>query len=195
MHHVFLFLHQLVISVSDNSIRICQASLRIFSAKQISDDFQSIVNDLSIVPIYSVKKKSDDQETSVANGCDILVATPDRLKEFIDNEKVDLSAVKHVVLDGIDQMSEAPAVDDVKKILKQVFTSGKCIEICQYWKLCSVDIFFCIEDETKPQLVVFSTTSPDTFRKLTKKYLSAEPVTINVAARETSADDEVNFLR
>lgn len=95
-----------------------------FVAKQISDDFQSIVNDLVVVPIFGGKKKSDDQETAVADGCDILVATPDRLKEFIDNEKVDLSTVKYFVLDEADQMLEEPIVDDVKKVLKQVFTSG-----------------------------------------------------------------------
>jgi len=104
------------------------------TTKQISDDFQSIVNDLSVVPIYSAKKKSDEQETAVANGCDILVATPDRLKEFIDNDKVDLSEVKHVIIDEIDRMLESNVVEDIKKILKHVFTS---------------------DNETKSQLIVF----------------------------------------
>ncbi len=82
------------------------------------------MNDLVVVPIYSIKKKSDDQETTVANGCDILVATPDRLKEFIDNEKVDLTEVKHVVLDEMDRMLESDVMENMKKILKHVFTSG-----------------------------------------------------------------------
>jgi superfamily II DNA/RNA helicase len=45
-------------------------------------------------------------------------------------------------------------------------------------------------------LVVFSETLSDSVRKLTKKYLSADVVTINLAAKsaqETSADDEVGF--
>ena len=71
--------------------------------------------------IYSGKKKSDNQETAVTNGCDILIATPDRLKEFIDEEKVDLSEIKHVVFDEIDQMLDT---DDVKKILKHSIQSG-----------------------------------------------------------------------
>jgi superfamily II DNA/RNA helicase len=95
-----------------------------FLAKQISDDFQSIVNDLSIATIFSTKKKSDDQETAIGNGCDILVATPDRLKEFIDDEKVDITEIKHVVLDEIDLMLDSPVIDDIKKILKSVFVSG-----------------------------------------------------------------------
>ncbi|CAF3338707.1 unnamed protein product [Rotaria sp. Silwood1] len=141
-------------------------------SKQISDDFQSIVNDLSIATIYSSKKKSDDQETAISNGCDILVATPDRLQEFIDNEKVDLSQIKHVVLDEIDRMLDSTVLDHIKTILKHIFTS---------------------DQETKAQLIVFSATMPDSVRKLTKKYLTKDFVTINLAERkteETSADDE-----
>jgi superfamily II DNA/RNA helicase len=96
-----------------------ETKLLIFLAKQISDDIQSIVNDLAIVTIFSAKKKSDNQETAIANGCDILIATPDRLKEFIDDEKVDLSEIKHVVLD------EVETDDDLKKILKHSIKSGK----------------------------------------------------------------------
>ncbi|CAF2874078.1 unnamed protein product [Rotaria sp. Silwood2] len=140
--------------------------------KQISDDFQSIVNDLSIATIYSTKKKSDDQETAISNGCDILVATPDRLKEFIDNDKIDLSEIKHVILDEIDRMLESTVIDHIKTILKHVFTS---------------------DQETKSQLIVFSATMPDSVRKLTKKYLTTDCVTINLAEKNTekaSADDK-----
>ncbi|CAF0929234.1 unnamed protein product [Rotaria sordida] len=140
--------------------------------KQISDDFQSIINDLSIVTIYSAKKKSDDQEKAISNGCDILVATPDRLKEFIDNEKIDLSQIKHVILDEIDRMLDSPAIDHIKTIFKHIFTS---------------------DQETKAQLIVFSGTMPDSVRKLTKKFLTTDYVTINLAKRntqETSADDD-----
>ncbi|CAF0964273.1 unnamed protein product [Rotaria sordida] len=140
--------------------------------KQISDDFQSIINDLSIVTIYSAKKKSDDQETAISNGCDILVATPDRLKEFIDNEKIDLSQIKHVILDEIDRMLDSPAIDHIKTIFKHIFKS---------------------DQETKAQLIVFSGTMPDSVRKLTKKFLTTDYVTINLAKKntqETSADDD-----
>jgi superfamily II DNA/RNA helicase len=96
----------------------------LYLAKQISDEFESFVNGLAVVAIYNAKKKSDAQETAVSNGCDILIATPDRLREFIDESKVDLSQVKHVVLDEMDDMLETNVIDDVKKILKNIFTSG-----------------------------------------------------------------------
>jgi len=53
-----------------------------------------------------------------------------------------------------------------------------------------------INQETKPQLVVLSKTLPDSVRKLTKKYLSADVVTINMAeknSQEASNSDEVKF--
>jgi len=138
--------------------------------KQISDDLQSIVNDLSIVPVYNnKKKKSDDQEAAILNGCDILVATPDRLKEFLENDKLDFSQVKHVILDGIDQMSDT---DDIKKILKQIVKS---------------------DEETKAQLIVFSGTMTDSVRKLVKKYLTNDVVTLDLVKGKTqkpSADDD-----
>ncbi len=57
-------------------------------------------------------------------------------------------------------------------------------------------LLFYIEQETKSQLIVFSETSPDSVRKLIKKYLTANFVTINLAdknTREGSADDEVKY--
>ncbi|CAF2035669.1 unnamed protein product [Rotaria magnacalcarata] len=142
------------------------------STKKVSDDFQSIVNDLSIATIFTTKKKSDDQETAITNGCDVLVATPDRLQEFINNEKVDLSQLKHVVINEIASMLDSPVIDHIKAILKSVFTSGQ---------------------ETKAQLIISSESISDTVRKITKKYLTNDAVTINMAeknAKEQSADDD-----
>ena len=93
--------------------------------KQISDDIQTITADLTVATIFSAKKKADTQEVAISNGCDFLIATPDRLNELVGSGKVDLTEVKHVVLDEMDQMLEAPAVDEVKKALKQVFQAGK----------------------------------------------------------------------
>jgi len=57
-------------------------------------------------------------------------------------------------------------------------------------------LIFYINQETKPQLVVLSNTLPDSVRKLTKKYLSTDVVTINMAEKnspEGSNSDEVKF--
>lgn len=94
-----------------------------FSAKQISDDFQSISTDLSVVTIYG-GKKYEDQENSIRNGCDVLVATPGRLKDIIDKKKLDLTKIKHVILDEVDRMLDMGFIDDVEEILGHMFTSS-----------------------------------------------------------------------
>lgn len=135
--------------------------------KTISDEFESLVNGLTVVGIFTSKKKSDDQETAISNGCDILIATPDRLREFLDQSKVDVSQLKHVVLDEIDRMLDASVLEDLKKILKNVFSS-----------------------DTKGQLIVFSESYPDSVRKLTKKYLADDHATISVTQNNKDADDD-----
>jgi ATP-dependent RNA helicase DDX21 len=131
--------------------------------KQISDDFQTIVNDLSVVTIYG-GKKYEDQENSIRNGCDILVATPGRLKDIVDKGRLDLTKVKHVILDEVDRMLDMGFIDDVEEILGHIFTSNR---------------------ETKPQFIVFSATMPNWVHKTTKKYMSKDFHTIDLVKGNT----------
>lgn len=48
----------------------------------------------------SVRSQGD----RLSRGCNILVATPGRLKQFIDESRVDLSQVRFFVLDEADRM-------------------------------------------------------------------------------------------
>ncbi|CAF4644031.1 unnamed protein product, partial [Rotaria magnacalcarata] len=57
-------------------------------------------------------------------------------------------------------MLDSPVIDHIKAILKSVFTSGQ---------------------ETKAQLIISSESISDTVRKITKKYLTNDAVTINMA--------------
>jgi len=112
------------------------------------------------------------------------------LKELIDNEKVDLSSVNHVVLDDVDQMLESETSENVKKVLKQTFSSGRFyFHTNEQQNKFNTNIQN-LDRENKAQLVVLSQTSPDSFRKLIKKYLSDEAVTVNLADDES---DEVRF--
>jgi superfamily II DNA/RNA helicase len=53
---------------------------------------------------------------------------------------------------------------------------------------------FHIDEETKAQLIIVSQTIPDSVRKLTKKYLTKDFVTIDLAKgnteEETAEDDD-----
>ena len=60
------------------------------------------------------------QMQKLARGVDILVATPGRLLDHIDQGTVDLSQVEILVLDEADRMLDMGFVRDVRRILKTV---------------------------------------------------------------------------
>lgn len=139
--------------------------------KQISDDFQSLVTNLSVVTIYG-GKKYEDQESSIRQGCDILVATPGRLKDIIEKGKLVLNQVKHVILDEVDRMLDMGFIDDVEEILGYIFKTDR---------------------EKKAQFIVFSATMPAWVYKTTKKYMSKDFLTVDLVqgnTQRTSANVE-----
>ncbi|CAF4346465.1 unnamed protein product [Rotaria sp. Silwood2] len=154
------------------NFNISKRTIKKLQAKQILDDFQSIVSDLSIVTIYG-GKKYDDQENSIRNDCDILVATRGRLKDIVDKGKLDLTKIKHVILDEVDRMLDMGFIDDVEEILEHIFTPNR---------------------ETKPQFIVFfSATMPDWVHKATKKYMPKDFILVDLVkgnTQKTSANVE-----
>ncbi|MCB8838118.1 DEAD/DEAH box helicase [Aurantimonas sp. VKM B-3413] len=57
------------------------------------------------------------QITTLARGIDIVIATPGRLLDLINQRAVSLSSVRHVVLDEADRMLDMGFVRDVMKIV------------------------------------------------------------------------------
>ncbi|MBC7981058.1 MAG: DEAD/DEAH box helicase [Armatimonadetes bacterium] len=57
------------------------------------------------------------QVSAMRSGVDILVATPGRLLDLIDQRHVDLSAVEFFVLDEVDRMLDMGFLRDVKRIV------------------------------------------------------------------------------
>jgi len=60
------------------------------------------------------------QLESLRRGTDIVVATPGRLLDHIESRSVDLSRVKHLVLDEADRMLDMGFLPDVKRIISNV---------------------------------------------------------------------------
>ncbi len=113
------------------------------------------------------------------------------MKDIVDKGRLDLTKVKHVILDEVDRMLDMGFIDDVEEILGHIFTSSKYHLINKIFSSIRINL----ERETKPQFIVFSATMPNWVHKNTKKYMTKDFMTVDLVkgnAQKTSATVEVN---
>jgi ATP-dependent RNA helicase RhlE len=101
------------------------------------------------------------QIDALRRGVDILVATPGRLLDHVQQKTVDLRQVEILVLDEADRMLDMGFIHDIRKILALL--------------------------PQKRQNLLFSATFPEEIRKLASSFMK-DPVTIEVARRNTPAE-------
>lgn len=87
-------------------------------ALQIYDNLQELTKNTSIscVAIYGGVSK-DDQINKIRQGANVIVATPGRLVDLINDGAVDLSLINYLVLDEADRMLEKGFEEDIKHII------------------------------------------------------------------------------
>ena len=111
--------------------------------------------DIQTVKVQGGSKKTE-QIARIKQGVDIVVATPGRLQDFINDKKINLEYVNTVILDEADTMLELGFLAEIKSILKSC---------------------------TKPkQMMCFSATISQNIKKLAKEFLR-DPVTVEVSNR------------
>jgi ATP-dependent RNA helicase RhlE len=96
------------------------------------------------------------QITALRNGCDILVATPGRLLDLVQQRFVDLSKIQVLVLDEADRMLDMGFIHDIRRIIKLL--------------------------PQQRQNLLFSATYSDDIRGLAERLLR-DPLSIQVAPR------------
>ena len=101
------------------------------------------------------------QIDALRRGVDILVATPGRLLDHVQQKTVDLRQVEILVLDEADRMLDMGFINDIRKILALL--------------------------PAQRQNLLFSATFPDEIRKLASSFMKS-PVTVEVARRNTPAE-------
>ena len=101
------------------------------------------------------------QVQAIRRGIDILVATPGRLLDLIQQGHVSLRDVKHFVLDEADRMLDMGFVQDVKRIITRL--------------------------PSKRQTLFFSATMPGEIRQLAAMLLN-NPVKVEVTPPATTVD-------
>ena len=101
------------------------------------------------------------QKATMARGCDIVVATPGRLLDLIDQKAMRLDQVEVFILDEADQMLDIGFMPAIRRIASMV--------------------------PKQRQTLLFSATMPKEIRKLTDQHLK-DPVEIAVASLSKPAD-------
>jgi ATP-dependent RNA helicase RhlE len=105
--------------------------------------------------------KINPQIAALRHGVDILIATPGRLLDHVQQGTIDLSHIEILVLDEADRMLDMGFIHDIRKILKLL--------------------------PHQRQNLLFSATYSNEIKQLAKDLLN-EPVLIEVARQNTAAE-------
>lgn len=111
--------------------------------------------------------KQGAQTNALRNGVDILVATPGRLLDLMDQGYVRLNNIEYFVLDEADRMLDMGFIHDIRKIIAKL--------------------------PTKRQSLFFSATMPRKIVELSGKILR-NPSKISVTPESTTAETVQQFL-
>jgi ATP-dependent RNA helicase RhlE len=101
------------------------------------------------------------QAEALRRGVDVLVATPGRLLDLLNQRLADLRGVEILVLDEADRMLDMGFIQDIRKIVSHL--------------------------PAKRQTLMFSATMPEAIRSLAASLLH-DPVTVRVAPPAATAD-------
>ncbi|UKZ76706.1 hypothetical protein TrVFT333_004415 [Trichoderma virens FT-333] len=108
-----------------------------------------------------------EQLSLLSRGCDILIGTPGRLKDFIGRpDKLTLRRVKYMVIDEADEMLN----QDWETELRAILSGGE-------------------QDEGNVKYGLFSATFPRAARALAKEYLSASHVRFRVGRAGSTTEN------
>jgi ATP-dependent RNA helicase RhlE len=101
------------------------------------------------------------QVKAIKDGVDVLVATPGRLLDLIEQRVVTLDAIEVLVVDEADRMLDMGFIRDIRKIVARL--------------------------PVRRQTLMFSATMPSDIRQLADSILT-NPVRVQVAAKSAAAD-------
>jgi len=101
------------------------------------------------------------QAKAMQRGVDILIATPGRLLDLVEQRRVDLRRAQHLVLDEADRMLDMGFIRDVRKIIGELPATR--------------------------QSMLFSATMPHDVARLAQDILT-DPVRVEIAAKTVAVD-------
>ena len=126
-------------------------------AIQVAEAFQKYAHHIPgfhVAPIYGGAGYGT-QLSALRRGVHVVIGTPGRIIDHIDKGTLDLSQLRHLVLDEADEMLRMGFIDDVEKILQKTPTTR--------------------------QIALFSATMPESIRRIARTHLK-DPAEIKIAA-------------
>ncbi|MCG7382084.1 DEAD/DEAH box helicase [Paenibacillus sp. ACRRY] len=101
------------------------------------------------------------QERALSQGADIIIATPGRLMDLVNQKRIDLKSIEILVLDEADRMLDMGFIHDVKRIISKM--------------------------PSKKQTLFFSATMPPEITKMVKTLL-IDPVKVEITPVSSTVD-------
>ncbi|XP_051883357.1 nucleolar RNA helicase 2 isoform X1 [Pristis pectinata] len=132
-------------------------------AIQVAKDFKDITRKLAVSCFYG-GTAYNGQMDSIRNGIDILVGTPGRVRDHLQNMKINLSKLKHVVLDEVDQMLDMGFAEQVEDILSVAYKK---------------------DSKDNPQTLLFSATCPPWVYEVARKYMKDNYKQVDLIGKRT----------
>jgi ATP-dependent RNA helicase RhlE len=133
-------------------------------AQQVSKDLQLLVRGtvLRVACVYG-KSAIAPQREAVSQGIDVLIGTPGRVRELLDDDAVTLAYLTHAIIDEGDRMSDMGFLPQVTQILERA--PGDRITMA------------------------FSATMPRTLRDTVLGLLGTDPVEVGVGRQNAPATE------
>lgn len=122
-------------------------------------------------------------------GLDVIVGTPGRIIDHLENGNLDLSKVRHVVMDEADQMLDMGFAPDVQRILEHIPT----LKIRSSGGM-GMKKLEATGKEEEVQVLLFSATLPKWVQDVAKKYMD-DPETVDLVGEDDQqASTDVEHL-
>jgi ATP-dependent RNA helicase DeaD len=131
-------------------------------AIQVAEAFQryaTYMKGFHVLPVYGGQSYTP-QLHSLRRGVHVVVATPGRAMDHIKRGTLDLSSLRHLVLDEADEMLRMGFIDDVEWILQQI--------------------------PAERQIALFSATMPPQVRRIAQHHLR-NPAEVTIRSKTTTA--------
>ena len=138
-------------------------------ATQIQEEYVSLTRGLNLFSVVIIGGANMHRQVSqLRSRPNLVVGTPGRLKDLVQQRKLDLSRFSNVVLDEADQMLDMGFINDIKFLLSFL--------------------------TQKKQTLFFSATLPPAIEHLIKDFL-VDPVRISIRNQATPAQIDQDVVR